>query len=182
MTTTRILLTIILAAAIAACSNNTQKEQPSEQGIMQVDQVMKDPAAQIDQTITLEGVVTHVCKHGGKRLHLSKAGSDEIVRVRIAGDLPPFDRELEGSTVQITGMFVEERLDQAYLNQLRKGEKEADHHHEGDVEAEHAEAAEVGQVSEEFIKEMQAKIDNSEKGFITEYWLNAEKLKKTENK
>lgn len=153
--------------------------------MMDVEQLMGEPAAHLDQTIAVEGVVTHVCKHGGKRLHLSKSGSDQKVRVRITGNMAPFDRELEGSTVQITGTFVEERLDEAYLKKLRKGEAEGDHHHDDhDHDHDHADegnaaqAAEQGQVSEAFIQEMEQKIEQSEKGYIVEYWLNAEKLKK----
>ena len=182
MTTTRIALTILLAATIAACSNTVEEEKTTSQQVMQVEQVMNEPSAQVDQTLTVEGVVTHVCKHGGKRLHLSRAGSDEMIRVRTGKDLAPFERELEGSTVQITGLFVEERLDQAYLDQLRKGQKEADHHDQTSTDETKAAAAEQGQVSEAFIQEMQAKIDGPESGYITEYWLNAEELKKIKNK
>lgn len=177
--TTRIALLFILTALLSGCSNQEAREEASAAQKMDVEQLMGEPSAHLDQTITVEGLVTHICQHGGKRLHLSKPGSDLIVRVRTGKDMAPFDRELEGSTVQITGTFVEERLDQAYLNQLRKGEEEGDHHHEdqGD-EGNAAQAAEQGQVSEAFIQEMQQKIEQSENGYIIEYWLNAEKLEK----
>ena len=176
--TTRIALIFILAAVLSGCSNQGTQDEASAVKKMDVGQLMGDPSSHIDQTITVEGVVTHVCKHGGKRLHLSKSGSDQLVRVRTTQNMAPFDRELEGSTVQITGTFVEERLDEAYLDKLRKGEEEGDHHHEAsDGESTGAQAAEQGQVSEAFIQEMEQKIEQSEKGYIVEYWLNAEKLK-----
>jgi len=176
--TTRIALIFILAVVLSGCSNQETQDEASSVKKMDVEQLMDAPSSHLDQTITVEGVVTHVCKHGGKRLHLSKSGSDQMVRVRTTKNMAPFDRELEGSTVQISGTFVEERLDQAYLDKLRKGEEEGDHHHEasGDEGAD-AQAAEQGQVSEAFIQEMQQKIDQSEKGYIVEYWLNAEKIK-----
>ncbi|HKL38877.1 MAG TPA: hypothetical protein VJ876_08270 [Bacteroidales bacterium] len=178
--TTRIALFFILAAALSGCSNQEAREEASTVTTMDVGQLMENPAAHLDQSISVSGVVTHVCKHGGKRLHLSQSGSDQKVRVRTGKNMSPFDRELEGSTVQITGTFVEERLDEAYLNQLRKGQEEGDHHHEDHSDDDKAaQAAEQGQVSEAFIQEMEQKIEQSEKGYIVEYWLNAEKVEKT---
>ena len=184
--TTRILSMMILAAALFSCSGNGGGEDSrtsQNTSILQVTQVSENPAQYTDQDITVEGMVTHVCQHGGKRLHLSKDGSDEKIRVRTGGNMSPFERELEGSTIRVTGIFVEERMDQEYLDKLKKGAgSSASHDHEDDPtpEAEQAtgEQADVeqGQVSEGYIQEMAAKINNSEKGYISEYWLTAESV------
>lgn len=179
MTTRIALFFIILATVLSGCSNQGTREEASTANRMDLGQLMENPAAHLDQSITVSGVVTHVCKHGSKRLHLSQPGSAQKVRVRTGKNMAPFDREMEGSTVQITGTFVEERLDEAYLNQLRKGQEEGDHHETSGEEGNAAQAAEQGRVSEAFIREMQQKIEQSEKGYIVEYWLNAEKLEKT---
>lgn len=187
---TRMLTTLMLAALVASCSNpnqNKNKDQkadsnPSSQTVLTVNRIMNQPADYTGKKITVEGVVTHVCKHGGKRLHLSPAGSDVKLRVRTGKGLQPFKRKIVGNTVQVTGLFEEERLDQQYLNQLKKGQ-EASHDHDahqekdpsGDDQGEKA-AAEQGQVSEAYIQEMEQKIKNSEKGYISEYWLTAENL------
>lgn len=145
-----------------------------------VAEVSKQPGTYVGQKIKVEGMVTHICKHGGKRLHLTKSGSDEMIRVRTGKNMSPFEKELEGNTIQVTGIFEEERLDREYLNQLKKDEASGGHHdhHEGEGGEDHGEQADVeqGQVSESYIKELEAKIENSEKGYISEYWLTAESL------
>ena len=142
--------------------------------------VSKEPDKYVGQQIKVEGMVTHICKHGGKRLHLSKSGSDEMIRVRTGKNMSPFEKELEGNTIQVTGLFEEERLDREYLNQLKKDEAGGEHHdhQEGEGGEDQGEQADVeqGQVSESYIRELEAKIENSEKGYISEYWLTAESL------
>jgi len=187
---TRILSITILAAALFSCSGQNGGEQSQtkeEQSILQITQVTENPARYIDQKITVNGMVTHVCKHGGKRLHLSQTGSDEKLRVRIGKNMTPFERELEGSTIRVTGIFVEERMDQEYLDKLKKGSETAESHehdedHSHDAEQATGEQADVeqGQVSEAYIQELEAKINNSEKGYISEYWLTAESFDKTQ--
>lgn len=184
--TTRILFLMILAAALFSCSGPGGGEDSranQDQTVLQVPQITGNPAQYTDQKITVEGMVTHVCRHGGKRLHLSKAGSEEMIRVRTGKNMTPFEREMEGSNMQVTGTFVEERMDQEYLNKLRKGRESTESHDEGH-QAEGGEQAtgeqadvEQGQVSEAYIQELEGKIDNSEKGYISEYWLTAESVK-----
>jgi hypothetical protein len=142
---------------------------------------MANPEQYIGKEITVEGMVTHVCQHGGKRLHLSETDSEVKLRVRAGENIGQFERELEGSNVQLSGKFVEERMDQAYVDRLKSGEAEegTHEHHEGEHhEGEHEHEEEGQGVSEEFIKEMQAKIDNSEKGYVSEFWLESVKMEK----
>ena len=102
-----------------------------------------------------------------------------------------FERELEGSNVNVSGKFMEERIDQEYVEKLRKGDTEEHHDHEGDNSHQHIDKEKTGDsvkknesksgVSEEYIKELEQKINNSEKGYISEYWLVASKVKKETN-
>ncbi len=189
---TRVISTLLLSVMIAGCSNpagnDSKQDSTRKAGEQQaatgktygVAQVSKQPGNFIGQKISIEGMVTHICKHGGKRLHLSKSGSDEMIRVRTGKNMSPFEKELEGNTIRVTGIFEEERLDREYLNQLKKGASDGEHHdhHEEEGGEDHGEQADAqqGQVSESYIQELEAKIDNSEKGYISEYWLTAESL------
>lgn len=61
----------------------------------------------IGKTVEIEGMVVHVCKHGGKKMFI--IGDDPDIRVKIdASDkVTVFDPELEGSTVHVTGVVEE---------------------------------------------------------------------------
>ena len=188
---TRVISTLLLAVLMISCSNqagNDNQDAGTKAGEEKatagqaygVADVSKEPDKYVGQQIKVEGMVTHICKHGGKRLHLSKSGSDEMIRVRTGKNMSPFEKELEGNTIQVTGLFEEERLDREYLNQLKKDEAGGEHHdhQEGEGGEDQGEQADVeqGQVSESYIRELEAKIENSEKGYISEYWLTAESL------
>ena len=188
---TRVISTLLLAVLMISCSNqagNDNQDAGKKAGEEKatagqaygVANVSKEPDKYVGQQIKVEGMVTHICKHGGKRLHLSKSGSDEMIRVRTGKNMSPFEKELEGNTIQVTGLFEEERLDREYLNQLKKDEAGGEHHdhQEGEGGEDQGEQADVeqGQVSESYIRELEAKIENSEKGYISEYWLTAESL------
>ena len=199
--TKRVLSLAVLALIFFACTNtNKEKEQDTnknaEETILTVSQVMENPDKFLDKDIVVEGMVTHVCQHGGKRLHLSESGSEMKLRVRAGEETGKFERELEGSSVKLAGKFVEERIDEAYIEKLKSGQAEGEHEHQegheneegehqhGEDEHKHETAEKEeheGQaqgVSEEFIKEMEAKIANSEKGYISEYWLESIKIEK----
>ena len=188
---TRVISTLLLAVLMISCSNqagNDNQDAGTKAGEEKatagqaygVADISKQPDKYVGQQIKVEGMVTHICKHGGKRLHLSKSGSDEMIRVRTGKNMSPFEKELEGNTIQVTGLFEEERLDREYLNQLKKDEAGGEHHdhQEGEGGEDQGEQADVeqGQVSESYIRELEAKIENSEKGYISEYWLTAESL------
>jgi len=58
----------------------------------------------INKEVEVEGMVTHVCKHSGKRLHLEDKQSGSVVRVE-AGDIDMFEKSLEGSQVIVKGVL-----------------------------------------------------------------------------
>ncbi|MFP4526059.1 MAG: hypothetical protein ACLFNL_06685 [Bacteroidales bacterium] len=183
------LAAIVAIMAFSACNTGEQEKQEKqtkeETQALRVTQVMQNPEKYLDKEIKVEGMVSHICQHGGKRLHLSEGDSEEKLRVRAGKKIGQFQKELEGNNMLISGKFVEERIDQEYINKLRKGEvdKEShDHHagedHEEEKETEESEESHTQGVSEDFIKEMQAKIDSTEEGYISEYWLESNKIEK----
>ncbi|MGM0530732.1 MAG: hypothetical protein ACQER7_05215 [Bacteroidota bacterium] len=171
------LIAFSLIFFILSCTNNqSYKTEDNEtvSEVLPVNQVMEAPGKYVENQITVKGMVTHVCRHGGKRLHLSLPGSDVKLRVRTGENVSPFERSLEGDTVRVSGKFIEERFDQGYLEKLRK-DKNTEKHQES--EHDNASSSEGG-VSQAYINELEQKIENTEKGYISEYWLTAEKVTK----
>jgi hypothetical protein len=170
-----VVVVSLVSIFISCTSNNTDKseENKSSGNAEMVSRIMQNPGNYVNKQITVEGIVTHVCRHGGKRLHLSTAGSNEKLRVRTGKNIAAFERELEGSTVRISGTLTEERFDQDYIEKLRKGQNS----HEGHESSEHNESgSSEGGVSEGYINELEQKIASSEEGYISEYWLTAEEV------
>ncbi len=182
------VFTVLMVALMAfSCTNKqsektaTEKQDHSE--VVKVTQVTNQPENYLDKKISVKGMVTHVCRHGGKKLHISASDSDKKLRIKAGKNMSPFEREMEGATVKVTGEFIEERINQAYIEKLKKGNSEEQHDHsEGNNDHTHKDTAkekkEAQGVSEEYIKELEEKIKKSEKGYISEYWLIAEKVEK----
>ncbi len=58
----------------------------------------------LDQTVTIEGTVIHICRHSGKKMFIS----DDRVKIVVSESIASFDAELEGSVVVIKGIIREE--------------------------------------------------------------------------
>jgi hypothetical protein len=84
---------------------NTEETTELTKAVITVDDLIASNDSLLDQTIIVEGLVTHVCKHSGKRLHLNGAIEDHKVRVEAMGDIDHFERALEGSTILVTGVL-----------------------------------------------------------------------------
>ncbi|MDR3236589.1 MAG: hypothetical protein LBT48_07720 [Prevotellaceae bacterium] len=77
--------------------------------------------AYVGKSITVYGVVTHVCKHSGRHCFLTGDKRLYSVRVDAKGDLGGFNRELTGAQVSVTGVLRERRLTQAEIGNLAAG-------------------------------------------------------------
>jgi len=176
----KVVLAFTVAALFFACTNK-QKEEKKEapeatKEVVQVAQLIGNPDEFVGKEVVVKGLVIHVCQHGGKKLHLSASDSTDKFRVKAGDKIDVFDRDLEGNTVQVEGKVIEEKIDMNYVEKLKQGNAEEHHEHQ-EGEAEEEEHKGQG-VSEEYIKELTEEIQNSEKGYISEYWLVCEKVKK----
>jgi hypothetical protein len=104
-----------------------------------VDQVLENPESYIGRKVRVEGMVSHVCRHSGKRLHLTSKSSSKVIRVEAADGINQFERELEGSDIVVEGIFHQQVIDEDYLakweNEGFEGEGVHLEHGSGETEA-----------------------------------------------
>ncbi len=81
----------------------------------------------VDQEIMVEGIVDHVCKHGGKKLFLVSDDGD----LHVESDTR-FDEALAGSQVAVKGIVREFRVDEAYC--LKMEEDNIQSHKKGETD------------------------------------------------
>ncbi len=81
----------------------------------------------VDQEIMVEGIVDHVCKHGGKKLFLVSDDGD----LHVESDTR-FDEALTGSKVAVKGIVREFRVDEAYC--LKMEEDNIQSHKKGETD------------------------------------------------
>ena len=116
-----LLLGMTLGLASCGGDSNKSKAQTSTEEVnpaaLEVDQVLADPDSLVGDTIKVEGVCTHICKHGGGKIFLMGSDDTKTLRVDAGEPIGSFPQETVNSIVRVTGVLVEDRIDEDYLAQ-----------------------------------------------------------------
>ena len=172
---------IVAVAMIAAClvmvsCGGGKKQQAAEEAVvaMSIDDVMAKASGLVEQEVTIEGVCTHTCSHGAKKMFL--VGSDDTKTLRIeAGELGAFDTKVVNNVVTVKGIIKEERIDEAYLvdweNRLKNQteEKHGNEEGEGGCDTEKNARGETANTAEGRIADFRAKIAAEKEATGKEY-------------
>ena len=172
---------MVAVAMIAAClvmvsCGGGKKQQAAEEAVvaMSIDDVMAKASGLVEQEVTIEGVCTHTCSHGAKKMFL--VGSDDTKTLRIeAGELGAFDTKVVNNVVTVKGIIKEERIDEAYLvdwetrlkNQTE--EKHGNEEGEGGCDTEKNSRGETADTPEGRIADFRAKIAAEKEATGKEY-------------
>lgn len=130
----RIIL-LVIAAAFTLFSCKTETKKTDETNNLIDIEVVETPTLVlgefdskagdfVNKEIKLKGIVDHVCKHGGKKILLVTDDGDAHVFSE-----ERFDEALMGSEIMVTGVVLEERIDESYL--LKMEEDNIKSHSEG---------------------------------------------------
>ena len=160
-----VAVTLIAACfTMMSCGGGKKQAQTAEEvAAMSIDEVMAKAADLVEQTVVIEGVCTHTCSHGAKKMFL--VGSDDSKTLRIeAGELGAFDTKVVNNVVTVKGIIKEERIDEAYLQDWEarlKAETEEKHGNgegEGGCDTEKNARGETANTTEGRIADFRAKI------------------------
>ena len=160
---------LIFISLIFGCNQKSDKSKvtrDNESDVIEsailIDDLVKDPEAYVGKVVEVEGLVTHVCKHSGKRLHLTSTTTNEMIRVEATGDIIRFERELEGSDVRIKGLVQKQVIDEDYLakwdNEISN--KSGSHEHGQD------------DPDSELLTSMRMRLKNSGQDQLVTYWVD----------
>ena len=132
---------MVLAISFISCKTETKKDEgvnetkATEIPILAIGEFDAKAGMFVNKEIQIKGIVDHVCKHGGKKILMVSDEGD----VHVTSD-ERFDEALKGSKITLTGIVVEERIDESTCLQM-----------EEDIINSHSE----GKTSEEQFKEQQ---------------------------
>lgn len=121
---------------IVGCAQN-KKENSSENTaekteIMQIDALLNNADSYVDKVVTVEGICTHICRHGGRKIFLMGTDDTKTIRVEAGEEIGSFKQETVNSIVEVTGELKEQRIDQAYLADWETRLKEQTEEKHGD--------------------------------------------------
>ena len=162
----------VLVFVVFACNNpkksdndlsDESAESPVE--VVMVDQILENPEAYADKKVKVEGLVTHVCRHSGKRLHLTSKSSSNMIRIEAAEGINQFQRELEGNDIIVEGIFHRQIIDEDYLarweNEGMEGEGVHMEHNSAETEA-----------NQELIQTMRRQLEESGNEQLVSLWID----------
>jgi hypothetical protein len=153
----KLFLIAIVAVFFAACNSTTtqsdeQIAETPEIVMMTTTDFHTHPEDFVGKEIVIEGMVAHVCQHGGKRMFIvGDENEEDRIQIKAGERIAAFDVELEGSDMTIAGTVDALIIDENYLTQwenelkannpesekkIHRGE-EGHEHEEGDVDAEY---------------------------------------------
>lgn len=82
---------------------------------MEVDNLLADAEKLTGGKVTVEGVCTHICRHGGRKIFLMGTDDTQVIRIEAGEKIGSFKPECVNNVVRVTGTLVEDRIDEAYL-------------------------------------------------------------------
>ena len=155
------------ACASVSCGGNastkakTRQTEAARPAGLEIDELLASADSLAGKTVTIEGVCTHTCRHGARKIFLM--GSDDTQTVRVeSGELGSFDPQCVNRIVRVTGTLDEQRVDEAYLAAWEEQTKAQTGERHGTTEAgcdaEKAARQETGATVAERIADFRAKI------------------------
>ena len=100
----------LLAVAVigTSCGNKQQKSssdtttEQTTSSALEIDSLLANAENLAGKEVTIEGVCTHTCKHGAKKIFLMGSDDTQVIRVE-AGTLGAFAPKCVNSIVRVTG-------------------------------------------------------------------------------
>jgi len=132
----KFLIILSVIALSISCADNAKKENKAEVDNIEVTEKLTekpvlaladfDGIAEkwVNKEVRVNGIVDHVCKHGGKKLLLVNDKGDVHVDSETR-----FDDALVGDEITLTGVVKEFKVDESYC--LQKEEDHLQNHKEG---------------------------------------------------
>lgn len=186
---------LTFAAMAFGCANCENKKTDVVEDVVEVeapklfeiDQVVAGLDESVDQLITVEGLCTHICQHGGRKIFLMGSDDSNTLRIQAADDGEAFKTECVNSMVEVTGYLREERIDEAYLAKWEEEIKAETAEQHGEVGEEGC-ATEMSARGEEAVETVDDRIDNFRqriaerkeaegKEYLSFYFIDAESYK-----
>ncbi len=194
----KLIIVIFISALFISCGNN--EGQKKDLVVVETENTVVDPivitvaefndkAGEIvGELVVIEGIVDHVCAHGGKRMFIIDEGTDRRIKIVTGESIPSFNTEMEGSEIKILGTVDELVINEKYLtnweNELTVeagkskgiGDGTGNGEHKG---GSHGDKADQGEHVKELgkIKQYREKIKNSGDDQFSLYSIVCEKFK-----
>ncbi len=137
----KIAIFLLLGLLSMACKQSAKTDAQIEKVVKEelvaatIEELVAAPMEYKDKEVVLQGMVSHVCRHGGQKCFVVGSDGETQIRLVPGGDIDEFKVDLEGSTLAVKGFF---RVMAAEVAEANVEDHESKEHHA--VEQSHSEA------------------------------------------
>ncbi|MEI6456443.1 MAG: OB-fold nucleic acid binding domain-containing protein [bacterium] len=121
---------LIILASCNQTTNDSADKKPYGPGKITVATFLESAPEWINKDVIIEGAVSHICKHGGKRMFLVDGNDSVSVEIVAGPDITKFEEALVGSRVKVSGILKEDRIDEKYLSEWENEIKKPQPNHD----------------------------------------------------
>lgn len=120
-------LLAVLCLAMVSCggaSNSASTDDAA--GAISIDQLLADAENLVGDTIEIEGVCSHLCRHGGRKAFVVGSADSVLIRCEafpLMGE--PFPKSTIHQPIRVKGVVCEERIDEAAIQNMIRQYEEA---------------------------------------------------------
>ncbi len=114
------LMALSATLLLFADCTGTNRNKP-----MNVDELLMNAASLTGETVIVEGLCTHVCAKSGMKLFLQGSDPAHTLRAESDATLGKFDPNSADRQVRLRGILVEDRIDEAYLQEWEQQIRES---------------------------------------------------------
>ena len=151
------VMAAVFTLSVAACGNASKKSETTaaadsaavdSTSALDVTDVLATAETNAGKPVTIKGLVTHTCKHSGRRCFLVGKDQKTSIRVEAKGNIGGFNRELIGSEIIVKGTLRENGLTKEYIDQMEKDVNEKKIKEDGSAESCQAEMNNIASMRE----------------------------------
>lgn len=116
-----ILLGAFLCLTFSSCNSNQKANEAkaeteiTKDSILQVNTLLTEGDKYAGKAVVVEGLCTHICKHGGGKMFLMGNTENDVIRIESSDETGKFPPEVVNTLVKVQGTLIEERIDEPYL-------------------------------------------------------------------
>lgn len=104
------LLLVLTACGGAGSRSQEQHAAPqtadaaaAPMAVVGVDSLLADAASLVGRQVRIEGICTHICKHGGRKIFLMGSAPRRLLRIEAGERIGSFSPECVNRPVRVTG-------------------------------------------------------------------------------
>jgi len=117
--------------------DNTDNNTAAKSGYLSVEEVIEQGSQLADQTVAVEDIIEHVCKHTWKRFKIVDQEGKNELKIELGDKFPSVDSSILGKKARVTGKLIPVRMNEEMVMQweqkmkeIHKGEENTLHYKE----------------------------------------------------